>query len=103
MLDLRLAFCSMASGFILLFLASMCNFYLKKKTVKQIFSDGAVDHGKQVYFSGKQGNLKLSWWVKEELWIKNKSLLSDIYDWVSFKLESLRPVRDLSQGLIPGK
>lgn len=64
-LDLRLAFCSMASGFILLFLASMCNLYLKKNPVKQIFSDGAVDHGKQVYFSGKQGNLKLSWWVKE--------------------------------------
>lgn len=78
-------------------------FEKQNKTVKQIFSDGAVDHGKQVYFSGKQGNLKLSWWVKEELWIKKKSLFSDIYNWVSFKLESLRPVRDLSRGLIPGK
>lgn len=94
--DKLLAVCSTASGFIL-FLASQCDFY-KNNTVKQIFCDGAADHGKQVYFSGKQGYSERSWWVKEKRWDEEKSLFSDIYDLVAFKLESLWPGRDLYQG-----
>lgn len=57
--DKALTFWNMATGYILSFLASTCSFY-KNNRVKQIFSDGAVDHGKQIYFSDKQSNQVLS-------------------------------------------
>ncbi len=70
----------MASGYSLLFLASTCSFY-KNNKVKQIFSDGAVDHGKQIYFSGEQSNVVLSWRVAKQLLNENpyfQTLIPDI-------------------------